>query len=55
MRVNEQGAVKLCNILVTMRFPVSRPVGAVRIILRPNYYDRERKEAQNCSYTADRP
>ena len=55
MRVNEQGAVKLYNILVTMKFPVSRSVGAVRIILRPNYYDRERKEAQNCINTADPP
>jgi len=53
MKVNEHGAVKLYNILVVMKFPVSRSVGGFRIILRLNYYDREGKEAQNCSNTAD--
>ena len=52
MKVNGQGAVKLYNILVAMKFPVSRSVGGVRIILRRNYCDREGKEARNCSNTA---
>ena len=47
--------MKLYNILLAMKFAVSRSVGAVRVILRPNYYDRERKEAPNCSNTTDPP
>ena len=55
MKVNERGAVKLYNILVAMKFPVSRSVGGVRVIVRRNYCDGERKEAQNYSDTADLP
>jgi hypothetical protein len=55
MKVNEEGAVKLYNILVVMKFPVSRSVGAFCIILRQNYCDRKRKEAQNCRNAAVLP
>jgi hypothetical protein len=55
MKVNERAVVKLSNILAAVKFPLSRSVGGVRIILRRNYCDRECKEAPNCSNTADPP
>jgi hypothetical protein len=52
MTVNVQGAVKVYNISIAMKFPVSRRVGGACIILRRNDYDCEHQEAQNCSNTS---